>query len=202
MLYVLRKNVKSALLFCAEKINFPFLTPNRLTLLSIPAAAIAAYYIFHGNLSFALVFVFLAFFIDALDGALAEVRQQKTPFGNYLDAVVDRIVEATIFFGFAFLYPVASILAFSLGAFASYSKAFLATLIETDNRDWQSLGGRADRAVLLVAGMSAAIFVPFFNYFPTMELVLYFIAAIVFIGNIQRIIAAKAMISEFEKAGK
>ena len=199
MLYVFRKHSRRALLFCASTINFPFLTPNRLTLLSIPFSLIAAYYISIAYFPIAVVFILLSFFIDALDGALAEIREQKSPFGNYLDAVVDRVTEAIIFFGFLFLYPVGAAFTFSTGILASYSKARLGAGVEADNRDWSSLGDRADRAIMLLAGMSAAIFFPFFFGHSTMELALYLIAVAAFVGNIQRLLFARELIGIYER---
>lgn len=196
MLYSFRKRTRSLLLSFARAINFPFLSPNLLTLLSLPFAFAAAYFISRNDFSYAIVFVFAAFFIDALDGALAEVRKQKTLFGNYLDAVVDRVVEALIFFGFVFLYPLAAILAFSLSILATHSKALLGTIVRADNRDWLGLGGRPERSAILFFGMLLSIFFPSFGQYNTMEAVLYLLAFIIFIGNIQRLIFARKMVLE------
>ncbi len=191
MLYSFRKAMRKILFFIAGKINFSFISPNILTLLSIPFALVAAYYIFLENFSFAVVFMVVAFFIDALDGPLAEIRKQKTLFGNYLDAMVDRAVEAIIFFGFAFQYPFASAFAFATAFFASHSKAMLGLFAETDNRDWPSMGDRPDRVAVLFFGMILSVFMPVFNSYSTMEIVLFLLALLGLAGFIQRILFAK-----------
>ena len=194
MLYQFRSKSKSTLLSIARKIDTPLLTPNRLTLLSIPFAIIAAYFIFYNNYLVAIAFVAISFFIDALDGALATIRNQKTPFGNYLDSVADRIVEAVIYLGFIMQFPFATVLAFSLGIIGTHTKALVGEVVEADNRDWPGLGGRPDRAILLIVGMVIAAFVPQINSLFTVELFLYLIALIVLVGNVQRILFARVVL--------
>lgn len=42
---------------------------------------------------FSLVFFFLAFFVDALDGAIARAKNMETRKGAFLDGICDRLVE-------------------------------------------------------------------------------------------------------------
>ena len=201
MLYVLRNPVKKFLLTCARAIDFSFLSPNKLTLLAIPLAIVTAFFIYNNELLFAAVFLAITFFVDALDGALAKLRRQETGFGNYLDSVVDRVVEAIIFFGFVFSFPFPAVLGIALSLLVSYSKPRLGKEIETDNRDWPSIGDKPDRNVLLFIGMLYSAFFPFTGY-QTMELVLYLIIVLTFVGNIQRILIAKKMVKDREKSNK
>jgi archaetidylinositol phosphate synthase len=194
MLYQFRSKTRSTLISIARKIDVPFITPNRLTLLSIPFAIVAAYFIFYNNYLTALVFVAISFFIDALDGALATVRNEKTPLGNYLDSMADRVVEAILYLGFIVQFPFATILAFSLGIIATHTKALVGEVIEADNRDWPGMGGRPDRAILLFGGMVIAIIIPYSNGLFTVELFLYLISLVVIVGNVQRILFARKIL--------
>ncbi len=177
-------------------------TPNILTLLAIPLAIIAAYFIAVNEITYGLIFIFLSVFIDALDGSLAELTGKKTPFGNYLDAMTDKIVESIIYIGFAFLQPVAAILALSGSMLIAYAKPRAALVVETDNRDWPAIGERGDRLILLIAGMLIAIFVPVIYGHSTILITLALVAAITWIGAVQRLLYGKNLIEEGAKKGK
>ena len=198
MLYSLRKKSEKILFWAAMAVNFSFVTPNRLSLLSIPFAILSAFFLSHSDFAFGFVFALFSFFLDALDGALAKLRKKQTVFGNYLDAVSDRIVEAFIFFGLAFSFPFESAFAYALSFLASHSKALFGTIKITDNRDWKGIGGRPERLLLLLSGMIAAVFFPQIFSIQTMQLFLILIIIICFIGNIQRIFFAKKMFGEKE----
>lgn len=80
------------------------ITPNMLTLagylLHLPAmAALAAG---HLRLGGALFITASAF--DALDGSVAREMGQATPFGAFLDSVLDRCSEGTVLFGLLLHY--------------------------------------------------------------------------------------------------
>jgi len=173
-----------------------------LTLLAIPLAIVAAYFIAVNEITYALIFIFFSVFIDALDGTLAELSCKKTPFGNYLDAMTDKIVESIIYIGFAFIQPIAAILALSGTMLIAYAKPRAALVVETDNRDWPAIGERGDRLILLIAGMLVAIFVPVISGFSTILITLCLVASITWIGAIQRLFYGKNLIEEGEKKGK
>lgn len=85
------------------------ITPNRLTIISLFLAIISAVlYCFSGKnfsslyLSFALIFLMLSSFLDALDGTLARVRGLSSKRGNYLDHVIDRYVDTLLILGITF----------------------------------------------------------------------------------------------------
>jgi CDP-diacylglycerol--glycerol-3-phosphate 3-phosphatidyltransferase len=79
-------------------------TPNALTicgyLLNLPVMYVLA----TGHLRIGGVLVALASAFDALDGALARETGQSTTFGAFLDSVLDRYSEATVFFGLLLWY--------------------------------------------------------------------------------------------------
>jgi len=185
------------------------ITPNQLTTLSIPFALIAAYFLYEGSLNplnsinwiYAAIWMLIALGIDAVDGALAQVTNKKTNFGNYYDAVVDRIVEIILLAGLAVAFPLLVFLAISFCLLVSYIKARVGLVIVTDNRDWPSLGERSDRLILLWIGVILMIFIPSLQGILVIEIVMYLIVVITGIGSIQRIHFAYHLIKDAEKRG-
>ncbi|MFH1588371.1 MAG: CDP-alcohol phosphatidyltransferase family protein [Candidatus Diapherotrites archaeon] len=202
MLGQTRSKLKGILLKVMKPLSFLPLTPNQFTFLAVPIAGIAAYYLIQENYFFALIFVLLALLIDLLDGSYAEIKKQKTFFGNYFDAVTDKIVEAIIYFGLTVNYPLHAFLAFAFTMLNSYAKPRIALVIETDNHDWPAVGERADRLLILFIGLILINFIPVIYGFKVIELTLALIASITFIGLIQRIQYAKKLIKKAEKEGK
>lgn len=80
------------------------LTPNAITLLSLPLSALAAFFLYQGSSYLAALFIALSGGCDLLDGYLAKRRGLATPFGAFLDSTVDRIAELVIFMGILFFY--------------------------------------------------------------------------------------------------
>jgi len=143
------------------------LTPTALTvagvLTSIAASAIVYFEYRHELLFFwlgAAVFV-LGSVLDILDGALARAGGKATPFGAFIDSTTDRIGEAFMLgaIGLVFMrHGNETALAFTFAAIAgsflvSYarSKAELLGL-----RGDVGIGGRAERVVLITAGLASA----------------------------------------------
>jgi archaetidylinositol phosphate synthase len=197
----IRKKINSVL----EKIGLILalipLTPNQFTFLAIPLALIACFYLIQENYLMGLIFVLLSVLIDLFDGSFAKAKNKKTFFGNYWDAVTDKIVEAIIYFGFIFSFPMHAFLAFAFTMLNSYAKPRVALVIETDNHDWPAIGERADRLILLIAGLflTLLISVPGINLIKT---TLALISIITLIGLIQRILYAKKLIVKAEKENK
>ena len=63
------------------------------------AAAVAMGHLLTGGLLILLSGVF-----DLLDGALARIKKQTTPFGALLDSTLDRLSEAALLFGLLLFY--------------------------------------------------------------------------------------------------
>jgi CDP-diacylglycerol--glycerol-3-phosphate 3-phosphatidyltransferase len=75
------------------------LTPNMLTIIGlllncVVAAVLAQGYLFVGGL-----LVIAAGLFDLLDGAMARVTEQTSPFGAFLDSTLDRYSEAILYAG-------------------------------------------------------------------------------------------------------
>ena len=101
-----REQLRAALLRYVEApgarvLNRLGFTPNGITLLGFAVACAgaglaAAGYLLAGGLVFLLGSV-----LDLFDGALARQTGRATPFGAFLDSVLDRLGEAALFLGLA-----------------------------------------------------------------------------------------------------
>jgi CDP-diacylglycerol--glycerol-3-phosphate 3-phosphatidyltransferase len=68
-------------------------TPNRLTVAGLLLNLVSAPLIATGHFIWALAVFLLASICDILDGAVARLAQQMTPFGAFLDSTSDRLSE-------------------------------------------------------------------------------------------------------------
>lgn len=195
MLGQIRKDIKPLLRKIAKIISVIPLTANQFTFLAIPLSGVAAYFLATENYLYGLIFVIFSILIDLLDGSFAEAKKQKSFFGNYWDAVVDKMVEAIIYFGLAFNYPLLAFLCFSTTMLNSYAKPRVALIIETDNHDWPAIGDRADRLLLLIIGLLIANFITIQNI-DIVQITLGIITIITFFGFMQRILYAKKLIKK------
>ncbi|MCX8163438.1 MAG: CDP-alcohol phosphatidyltransferase family protein [Candidatus Micrarchaeota archaeon] len=162
-----------------DRIN---IEPNFVTLSSVFFAFISSYLIYIKN-NLAILFVLLAFFADAVDGALARRKNKVSRFGAYLDGICDRIVEFFIILPFLFFQPtaLAAIILMFFGSFMhAFSKAYSDHRKILDSKTAANLStifGRVERTILL-------IFVVIF-YIMNIELYLY----LLWIGAILSLIA-------------
>ena len=195
MLGQIRKDIKPLLRKIAKIISVIPLTANQFTFLAIPLSGVAAYFLATENYLYGLIFVIFSILIDLLDGSFAEAKKQKSFFGNYWDALVDKMVEAIIYFGLAFNYPLLAFLCFSTTMLNSYAKPRVALIIETDNHDWPAIGDRADRLLLLIIGLLIANFITIQNI-DIVQITLGIITIITFFGFMQRILYAKKLVKK------
>lgn len=83
----------------AERTN---LHPDYITILGFILALIAGYLFATKNLFFAAIVLGISGFLDMLDGAVARIKFRPTPFGEFLDSVMDRFSDAAIVLGITF----------------------------------------------------------------------------------------------------
>ena len=83
-------------------VNIPF-SANQLTLSSILFAIIGFFTIYYNQLLSGFFLFLVAGFLDALDGAVARAKKQKTNLGFFLDGLSDRVVEFLFLLSFLFL---------------------------------------------------------------------------------------------------
>ena len=77
------------------------LTPNAITILGFVVCVVSAYLVASGWLLWGGVVFLIGSILDLMDGALARLSGQATPFGALLDSVFDRLGEAALFVGLA-----------------------------------------------------------------------------------------------------
>jgi CDP-diacylglycerol--glycerol-3-phosphate 3-phosphatidyltransferase len=77
------------------------LTPDHLTIIGLLVAVGAAVAIGTGRLILGVVLVVLAALPDLFDGALAKASNTSSQRGAFFDSVVDRVTDATLYFGVA-----------------------------------------------------------------------------------------------------
>lgn len=175
--------------------------PLAISLLGLLFALAFAFFALQGNFLAGFACVLLAAIADAIDGTVARLQKKQSPFGNYIDAVIDKAVDFVIIGSLVFLFPFASALALGLSFLASYAKPRAGLVIVTDNRDWPGIGERGDKIVVLLAGLLLAGFFPVLYSFHVLEAALFLVAAVSFIGVVQRLSFAKKLIGEAERSG-
>jgi phosphatidylglycerophosphate synthase len=141
-------------------------SPNVLTLFGLFFSLLAAALIaLGGHLLAAAVMLFLSGFCDMLDGAVARHMKMVTPFGGFLDSVLDRYSDLLLMLALSIHFlrlndPLFSMLSFfaAIGiAVIPYARARAeAASIHCHN----GLLERPERIILLIAGLSLPILRP------------------------------------------
>jgi archaetidylinositol phosphate synthase len=85
-----------------EKIATPLVhlkvTPNQVTVFGLFLVAVVTLaFLWHQSTLLFGLSLAVAFAFDSLDGAVARRRDMQSKFGGYLDAVIDRYQELTVF---------------------------------------------------------------------------------------------------------
>lgn len=128
--------------------------PNSVTLAAIPLSAAAALCVHWNIRGWSLTLAILAAIMDFLDGEVARLQQRESAFGNYLEAVVDRVVDAMLLIGFLGTHPYLAATGILTCNLVSYSKARLGLVLPTDNSDWPGWGDRTDRLIVLLLAVA------------------------------------------------
>ena len=81
----------------------PLNIPNSLTILRILLIPLIVGLLVYEYAEYALVTLMIAALTDALDGTIARLANQKTPFGAYLDPLADKLLLMTTFVTLSFL---------------------------------------------------------------------------------------------------
>lgn len=164
MLYAMREKFS----FLSEKIGNIFkkfgLSPNQLSLIAIPLALCTAWLLASQYFVLAGIFLMLVAFCDVVDGAVARATGKVSPFGGYLDGVVDKYSEAIIVFSLlfvplpAFYFP--AFVWIFLYLFGEMSTTFVkATAVEKGLVKKEIRGGlleKPERTILLLIGIFLA----------------------------------------------
>jgi CDP-diacylglycerol--glycerol-3-phosphate 3-phosphatidyltransferase len=173
-------------------------TPNALTAAGVTlcgAAAILVFFEYRHELLFfwlgAALFV-LGSVLDILDGALARAGGKATPFGAFIDSTTDRISEAFMLGAIAVVLTrdgselgVALTVAAIAGSFlVSYTRARAEALSLKGD---VGIGSRAERVVVITAGLVLAPWVP-------LEVALGVLAATAWVTVVQRVLHVRAQL--------
>ena len=162
-------------------------TPNQLTALGFSLNIVAAVLIFRETYVAAALVFLVGSIIDILDGALARLRAQATPFGAFIDSTTDRISEGFVLGAAGLVFAregttwalVAVFVALVASFLVSYTRA-RAEALGLDGK--AGLMGRAERVVLLAA-------VIFLSPFGALPWGIAFLAALTTVTVVQRMIS-------------
>ncbi len=169
---------------------FTWVHPNAITYFSIVVAIASAYAYANKFWIWGGLLGLFAGLLDSLDGSVARKTGRTSKWGAYLDAIVDRYVEAIILFGVAWgswmWAPVYIIIVGSL--LISYAKARAAMETKVDNINWPDIFERAERMLLVNIG------VPIFAYTGFLFYYLWILAVLFHLGAIQRILRVRRML--------
>ncbi|MEW6283369.1 MAG: CDP-alcohol phosphatidyltransferase family protein, partial [Candidatus Eremiobacterota bacterium] len=156
------------------------ISPHAVSLMGVPLAAVSAWLVAREHGAWAFAAAVPAVLMDFLDGEVARLQGRETPFGNYFEAVVDRMVEGVLLVGLACRYPAAACAALVASFLVSYTKARAGLVVVCDNRDWPGLGDRSDRVVLLLLAV-------LFSGGRAGEAFLWLLASMALVGLLQRL---------------
>jgi CDP-diacylglycerol--glycerol-3-phosphate 3-phosphatidyltransferase len=156
--------------------------PNLLTFLGLLVNFAAAANFAVGNFRTGAMIIFLAGFLDMLDGQVARRQNRVTPFGAFYDSTLDRYADMALYMGLLVYYSVSgrtpyvvlAAVATAGSVMVSYSRARAESLILLCKVGFME---RPERLVLLIIG----------GLFNRMGSVLWVIAVISTITVIHRI---------------
>lgn len=150
MLSLLRESVRPIGKAVAKPFVKAGISPNAITLTAVPLSTLAAFAIAKSFFWPAFFLSLISVLLDFLDGAVARASGQVSDYGNHLEAVIDRYVEAALLAGLAAHYPVLATVALGFSVLVSYIKARVGLVIKSDNSDWPGVGDRTDRVLLIL----------------------------------------------------
>ena len=104
------------------------------------------------------IFLIIAGFFDAVDGAVARATRKTSALGGFLDSVIDKVSEIIVFIGIligSFTNPVLVLVALSLSILVSYTRARAEAM--GVNLKGKGIAERAERILIL----SILAFIPF-----------------------------------------
>jgi phosphatidylglycerophosphate synthase len=171
-----------------------FLSPNAVTVLAFLAGAAAVAAIAAGARWTALGLWLLNRTLDGLDGTLARVQGRSSDLGAYLDILLDFAVYAAVPIALVLAAPAAGATFAALVLMACFylnaaSWMYLAALLE--RRGHHAGATRVVMPAGLVAGAETILFYSAAILLPRhLRTILWLMAALVFVGVVQRLIWA------------
>ena len=135
------------------------ISPNLLSVFGLILGIIAAVFIALDDLILAALFLVIGAIADLFDGSLARKFNKETDFGAFLDSVIDRLQEISIFIGATYLliskenyeWAILPVLTLGLSFLVSYSRARGEGLgIQTKD---SGIVTRPERLLILIIGL-------------------------------------------------
>ena len=134
------------------------LTPNAVTVLGFVLTVVVAIVLASGRLLLAGILLIVTLGFDAVDGTLARLTGQTTPFGAFLDSTLDRWAEVVLFVAIAWVQlqsndqsgAMLAIIALGMSLLVSYTRA------RAEGIGLQCKEGlltRFERLVILIVGL-------------------------------------------------
>jgi archaetidylinositol phosphate synthase len=198
MLTRLKAKVQSAIKTQAKTADKLGLTPNTISALGILFAFLSALAYASGrqNLSFAVVMLLLSGYCDMLDGALARLHQKTTPFGGYLDSLLDRYADSAVYAGIM-VGGMCTIQGGLLALIGSLLVSYARARAEAAGVKMESIGlaERAERLIIIAAASIAEIFLK-----NALEAGIILLAVLTNLTVAQRSLHAYKMLKKREKA--
>jgi CDP-diacylglycerol--glycerol-3-phosphate 3-phosphatidyltransferase len=157
--------------------------PNHLTLIGLLVTLVATVFLALGLWIAAGIAIIVAGLFDLLDGAVARSQERVTAFGAFLDSVIDRYSDFTLFIGLFYYYATNGhlylMLLASLAAMGSFLVPFTRARAETVIPSCKvGIMERPERIILLACGA-------LFNW---MIYILWILTILTHITVIQRIL--------------
>jgi len=194
MLGQLRATVNPLKKLLAAPLARAGIAPLTVTLAALPLSLASAALLLGGRPLAAAAVACAASLTDFLDGAVARAQGRTSAAGNYLEAMVDRVVEIILLLALGWFFPWPAAFALATSMLVSYAKPRVALVIPTDNRDWPGLGDHCDRLLLIVLAMAScavSVTVP--------AALLWVLSGVASIGAWQRIRYALELVAEAER---
>ena len=187
MLTKLKKKIQQMLASEAKAAHSLGLTPNMVSVIGLALSlfSAAAYAVALNQplwLLLATILLLASGFCDTLDGVLARNYQQATPFGGFLDSLLDRYADAAVYAGViigGLCNPIWGLTALAGSLLVSYSRA----RAEAAGVKMESVGlaERAERMLILAAASAVAIF-----WFPALNIGIILLAVLSNLTVLQR----------------
>ena len=195
MLTKFKQKVQQLLVSQATTVHKIGLTPNGVTAIGFALSSLAAvaYALVSQTqplwLLVAVALLMASGFCDTLDGALARTFQQATPFGGFLDSLLDRYADAFVLAGVIIsgegiiISPTFSLVAGLAALASSFMVSYSRARAEAAGIKMESVGiaERPERMIVLAGASLAAIF-----WLPALGIGIVIIAVLATVTVLQR----------------
>lgn len=166
LLTKIREKTQKWIVFSARLAHNIGFTPNQMSAFGVLFAILSAFMYWNWRLNdllliIAPVFLLLSGFCDMLDGALARIYGELSTFGGFLDSLLDRYADASVFIGIilgGLCNSFWGLIALIGSLFVSYTRA----KAEAEGVKMETIGlaERAERIILLATATFLNIVYP------------------------------------------